>query len=149
MWFLRTRWCSVENCYWWVQDHRIVGVFSEAKLPSQSSIPYRQTFGEWLGLKLFPKSMILNESWNFVNSGNDPGELSETFSRYWKKVPEKPLSHDPFLGKHIFWWVSTHEVEMEIVSAKSPPSWPEIAKSGKSLETVSGISPVSTPVFWK
>ena len=35
-------------------------------------------------------------------SGNDPGEFPETFSRYWKKFPEKPLSHDPFLGKIFF-----------------------------------------------
>ena len=29
--------------------------------------------------KLFPKSMILNEIWNFVNSGNDPGEFLDFF----------------------------------------------------------------------
>ena len=32
--------------------------------------------------KLFPKSMILNEIRNVVNSGNDPGEFPKTFSRY-------------------------------------------------------------------
>ena len=32
--------------------------------------------------KLFPKSMILNKIWNFGNSGYDPGEFPETFSRY-------------------------------------------------------------------
>ena len=91
--------------------------------------------------KLFPTSMILNKIWNFVNSGNDPGEFPETFSRYWKKSPEKPLSHDPFLGKNIFSWLSTHEIYLEIVSAKkSPESRPKIAKSGKSF-------PESPPVF--
>ena len=99
--------------------------------------------------KLFPRSMILNDIVNIVNLGNDPGEFPETFSRYWKKFPEKPLSHDPFLGKNIFSWVSTHEIYLEIVSGKSPESRPKIAKSGKSLEKVSGISPESPPVFWK
>ena len=61
--------------------------------------------------------------------------------------PEKPLSHDPYLGKNIFLWASTHEIDLEIVSVKSPASLPEIAKSGKSLVKVSGISPVSPPVF--
>ena len=55
--------------------------------------------------------------------------------------------HDPFLWENIFWWVSTHEIDLEIVSVKSPASLPEIAKSGKSLVKVSGISPVSPPVF--
>ena len=87
--------------------------------------------------KLFPKSMILNKIWNFVNSGNDPGEFPETFSRYWKKFPEKPLSHDPFLGKNIFSWASTHEIYLEINSGKSPESRPKIAKSGKCPEKVS------------
>ena len=60
-----------------------------------------------------------------------------------KKFPEKPLSHDsfsgnyfqvnfmthdPFLGKNLFSWVSTHKIYLEIVS---------------------GISPESLPVFWK
>ena len=65
-----------------------------------------------------------------------------------KKFPEKPLSHDPFLGKNIFSWVSTHEIYLEIVSKKSFESIPKIAKSGKGLEKVSGISPKSPPVFW-
>ena len=52
--------------------------------------------------KLFPKLMILNEIRNFVNSGNDPGEFPETFSRYWKKFPEMLLSHAAFLGKISF-----------------------------------------------
>ena len=77
-------------------------------------------------------------------SGNDSGDFPETFSRYWKKFLEKPLSHDPFLGKN-FSWVSTHEIYLEIVSGKSPESRPEIRKSGKSLEKVSGKSPESFP----
>ena len=44
--------------------------------------------------------------------------------RYWKKFPEKPLSHDPFLGKNSFSWVSTYEIYLEIVSGKSPESPP-------------------------
>ena len=64
--------------------------------------------------------------------------------RYWKKFPEKPLTHDPFLGKNISSWVSTHELYLEIVSGKSSESRPKIAKSGK----VSGISPESLPVFF-
>ena len=48
--------------------------------------------------------------------------------------PDLPLSHDPFLGKNIFSWVSTHEIYLEIVSGKSPESRPRIAKSGKSPE---------------
>ena len=59
--------------------------------------------------------------------------------RYWKKFPERPLTHDPFLGKNISSWVSTHEIYLEIVSGKSPESRPKIAKSGKSLEKFSGI----------
>ena len=82
--------------------------------------------------KLFPKSMILNEIGNIVNSGNDPGEFPETFSNIWKK----PLSLDPFLGKNIFSWVSTHEIYLEIVSGKSPESRPKIAKSGKSFRDI-------------
>ena len=66
--------------------------------------------------------------------------------RYWKKFPEKPLSHDPFLGKNIFSWVSTHEIYQETVSGKSPESRPKTAKPGKSLEKFSGISPES-PFF--
>jgi len=81
--------------------------------------------------------------------GNDPGEFPETFSRYWKKFPEKPLSHAPFLRKNIFSWVGPHGIYLEIVSGKSPESLPKIAKSEKSLEIVSGISPESPPVFWK
>ena len=64
-----------------------------------------------------------------------------------KKFPEKPLSHDPFLRKNIFSWISTHEIYLEIISGKSPESCPKIAKSGKSLEKVSRISPESPPVF--
>ena len=79
----------------------------------------------------------------------EPTEPALTqIARYWKKFPEKPLSHDPFLGKNIFSWV-THEIYLEIVSGKSPKSRPKIAKSEKSLEKVSGISPESPPIFWK
>ena len=60
-----------------------------------------------------------------------------------------PLSHDPFLGKNICSWVTTHEIYLEIVSGKSPEARPKIAKFGKRLEKVSGISPESPPVFWK
>ena len=69
--------------------------------------------------------------------------------RYWKKFPEKPLSHGQFLGKNILSWVSTHEIYLEIVSGKSPESRPKIAKFGKNLEKVSGISPESPLIFWK
>ena len=54
-----------------------------------------------------------------------------------------------FWEKKYFSWVSTHEINLEIVSGKSPESRPKIAKSGKSPEKVSGISPESPPVFWK
>ena len=64
-------------------------------------------------------------------SGNDSGDFPETFSRHWK-----PLSHDPFLGKNIFSWVSTHEIYLEIVFGKSPESRPKIAKSGKSFRDI-------------
>ena len=47
--------------------------------------------------KLFPRSKILNEIWNFVNSGNDTEEFSYTISRNWKKFPENLLPHDPKL----------------------------------------------------
>ena len=97
--------------------------------------------------KLFPKSMIFSKIWNFVNSGNDPGEFPETFSRYWKKFPEKPLSHDPFLGKNIFSWVSTHEIYLEIVSGKSPESRPKIAKSGKAWKKFPGYPLSHRPFF--
>ena len=30
------------------------------------------------------------------------------------KYLKKPLSHDPLLGKNIFSWVSTHEINLEI-----------------------------------
>ena len=85
--------------------------------------------------KFFPKSMISNEIWNFVNSGNDPGEFPETFSNIWKHL------------WNIFSWVSTLEIYLEIVSGKSPESRPKIAKSRKSLEKVSGISSESPPVL--
>ena len=52
-------------------------------------------------------------------------------------------------GKNIFSWVGTHEIYLEIVSGKSPELRPKIAKSGKSLEKVSEISPESPPVFWE
>ena len=76
-------------------------------------------------------------------SGNDPGEFPETFYRYWKKFPKKPLSHGPFLGKNIFSW--------QIVSGKSPESRPKAAKSGKVWKKFPGyrISPESLPVFWQ
>ena len=47
-----------------------------------------------------------------------------------------PLSNDPFLRKHIFSWVSTHEIYLEIVSGKSPESRPKIANSGKSFRDI-------------
>ena len=34
---------------------------------------------------------------------------------YWKKFPEKSVSHAAFLGKK---WVSTHEIQLEIVTKK-------------------------------
>ena len=81
--------------------------------------------------KLFPKSKISNKIWNSENSGNGTEKFPETFSNILKK----PLSHDPFLGKNIFWSVSTctHEIDLDIVSAESSASWPRF------LEIVSGI----------
>ena len=49
---------------------------------------------------------------------------------------ETPLSHDPFLGKNIFSWASTHELYLDIVSGKSPESRPKIAKSGESFRDI-------------
>ena len=55
------------------------------------------------------------------------------------KYLKKPLSHDPLLGKNIFSWVSTHEINLEIhwvsqffghtlfgENAKFPIFWSEI-----------------------
>ena len=88
---------------------------------------------------------ISNKIWISENSGYGTEEFPETISRYWKKFAEKPLSHDPFLGKNIFSWVSTHEIYLEIVSGKSPESRPKL----QNLEKVSRISPESPPVIWK
>ena len=110
---------------------------------SLSLNPYRQTLSQGIprklfpkailttqGIfrKLFPKSMILNEIWNFVNSGNDPGEFPETFSRYWKKFPENPLSHAPKLQNLEKVWKK--------VSGSSLGSLPEFTKFQISFKII-------------
>ena len=62
-----------------------------------------------------------------------------------------PLSHYQILRKKS--WLGTQEIYLEIpesfrvVSGKSPASWTEIAKSGNSLEIVSGILCVTARIW--
>ena len=62
---------------------------------------------------------------------------------YWKKFPEKSMSHAAFLGKK---WVSTHEIQLEIVYKKTLSDDPKLRNLEKAWKK-SGISSVTPPIF--
>lgn len=64
---------------------------------------------------------------------------------YWKKFPEKSMSHAAFLGKK---WVSTHEIQLEIVYKKTLSDDPKLRNLEKAWKKIRDIL-CDTAHFWK
>ena len=111
----------------------------------------------------FPITMISNEIWNFVNSGNDPGEFPETFFQILEKVSGKASESWPVFGKKYFFmgkyswnlpgnsfrkipWVTPQNCKIWKKSRKSFRDIPWV--TARFLEIVSVICLYRLKHFW-
>ena len=118
----------------------------------RSLIPYRQipetiskkrAVTQGISRKLFPDFFP-----DFAILGRDSGNFPETFSRYWKKFPKKPLSHDRFWEYFCMkltwkWFLEnplSHAPKLQNLEKKSGKSFRDIPLvTARFFEIVSGI----------